>query len=439
MLHKYPKDLADSLELLWPQVEGGAGLDGAVHALPPNEVLSVFISTGYQVSQMQEESRELRFRMMLCDPHVFGEEDVHKSYSLFVLEFDEKRPYNEYELMKLGPSVAFYDSLIGVSYSEVEGLQIWGMIHSGDSWTHMIHGGSQISAPLPPCLVLNVVGPGRVTACHGYNILVQLTGGAIITPSDNVFQSNWVKDRLHKMYEGLFARHRKNLHYSPETWAKINPDFVAALYQEYIKQLISSIRRSGHGGMIITMPADNEEEVFAEETSLVSVKYRFQEGDERYRLKNIFLEIMESLAKICGRLYGPDYEAGWSDYVSLRDEGLAHLDEQVLEYARFVAKLAAVDGAVITTEEPEVIGFGGIVQGTYQMGQSVAQSVDPEGSQKQIERIEGVGTRHRALYYLCSRMQDVIGIVISQDGKVRAVSWNNNIVTCWDIIPIDFI
>ena len=95
-------------------------------------------------------------------------------------------------------------------------------------------------------------------------------------------------------------------------------------------------------------------------------------------------------------------------------------------------------GRVQPGEEPELIGFGAFIQGTYEMGQSVARALDPEGAKKSIERIEGVGTRHRALYYFCSKIDDAFGIVISQDGKVRTVSTRNNMVTWWDVIPIDF-
>lgn len=437
MAHKYPKDLVETLHELWPELEEGSGLDDSVHALPEDEVLEEIVSTCYQVSQLREELRELRFRVMLSDPHDFKEEEISKNASIFTLRFSEVRPFNEYELVKLVPSVDFYTTIIGVSYGEVEGLQIWGIIHTGSSWTHIIHGGSQQAAPLPPCLGLNVVGPGQVTVTHGLTILAQLTGGVVITPSSNVFQANWLKERFHITQENLFRRHRKDPHYIPEQWARIHPDFVGEIYHEFFKHVISTIRRSHHGGMIITLPS-GAEDVYDHENAPVSLKYRFEDNEERRRLKNLVLEIMAALAKICGRLYGPEYEAGWTDYVSLRDEGLAYLDEQVFEFARFVASMAAVDGAVVMTEEPELIGFGGYIQGTYEMGQSVARALDAEGAQKQVERIEGVGTRHRALYYLCSKVHDAAGIVISQDGKVKTVSWSNNIVTWWDIIPIDF-
>jgi len=64
--------------------------------------------------------------------------------------------------------------------------------------------------------------------------------------------------------------------------------------------------------------------------------------------------------------------------------------------------------------------------------------LDPEGKRTRIEKIEGVGTRHRSVYALCSKLHDILGIVASQDAEVRAVNWNGSMVTCWDVIPIDF-
>ena len=147
---------------------------------------------------------------------------------------------------------------------------------------------------------------------------------------------------------------------------------------------------------------------------------------------------MAVLAKNCGRLYGPDYHAGWKDYVSLQTEELAQLDERIFKFARFIARLTGVDGAVVTTEGLELIGFGGIIQGTMEMGGSVALALDPEATRRQVELIESVGTRHRSLYYLCHAQRDVLGIIVSQDAKARVVTWSRDMVTCWDVIPIDF-
>lgn len=439
MVHKYPKDLVFELLTLW-RLGDNSNEEAAAdfHRLPDFEVLEELISTCYQVSQMQEEARGLRFRIMLCEPADIDDNDDLGSTGVFTLNFSEPRPCNEYELHKLGPSLDYNNSLIGIRHSRAEGLQIWGLIHSGSRWVHMIHGGSKSAAPLPSALGINVVGSGRLLVCRGVDILAQLSGGNIIFPSTNVFQSQWVAKRFGRLQNELASLHNQARENRKECWAKIDPAFIPALYLEVYKHVISTVRRSGHGGTIISVPDGMEEFVLCD-NPYIALKYRFGEGSARRQLSSTVLQIMEVLARNCGSLYGPDYVAGWKDYVSLQTEELAVLDEMIFKFSRFIARLTGVDGAVVTTEGLELLGFGGIIQGTYEMGEAVALALDPDGARRQVERVENVGTRHRSLYYLCSKLSDVIGIIVSQDAKARLVTYRRDMVTCWDVIPIDFV
>jgi hypothetical protein len=438
MVHKYPKDLVVRLLEKWhrPITDVEKRSDTA-KPLPNVAMLEDLVSTCYQASQMQEESREIRFRLMLAEPEEYGTQEDGLSLGLFILKFSEPRPYNTYELLKLVPSINFNNSMVGVRFRDTEGLQIWGVVHSGSRWTQVIHGGSKQATTMPDALAINVVGPGRLTVFRGLEILVQLTGGNIIAPSINVFQSKWMKARFIKIQSQLAALHAQNPLLVKNEWAKIDPSFVGKLYLEFFKHVISTVRRSGHGGTILSFPAGMEN-IISRDNPYISIKYRFAEGGANVQLKVLILEIMQALATICGRLYGHDYVAGWADYVALQGKRLAQLDEQVFKYARFVARLTGVDGAVVTTEGPELIGFGGIIQGNFEMGQHVSKALDPEGISRQIERIESVGTRHRSCYYLSQKLHSVLGIVVSQDGKVRAVTWGDDTVLYWDVIPIDF-
>lgn len=436
MIHKYPQDLVLCLLENWRRPPVNTEDGGESRSLPDAKVLEDLISTCYQASQMQEERRELRFRLILAEPEEFAaQEELLQGF--FTLKFSEPRPYNTYELLKLVPSINFNNSMVGIRFRENEGLQIWGLIHSGSRWTQVIHGGSKQAAPLPNALCINIVGPGRLTLFRGLEILVQLTGGKIISPSMNVFQSQWMNARFSKIQAQLASIHAQNPLMVKNEWARIDSSFVGKLYLEFFKHVISTVRRSGHGGMILSFPAGMES-IISKDNPYISIKYRFSEGGASIQLKTLILEIMQALATICGRLYGPEYVAGWDDYVALQGKRLAQLDEQVFKYARFVARLTGVDGAVVTTEGPEIIGFGGIIQGNYEMGQHVAKALDPEGKSRQIERIESVGTRHRSCYFLCKKLHSVLGIVVSQDAKTRAVTWGDDSVLYWDVIPIDF-
>lgn len=438
MVHKYPKDLVFELLSLWRMADHDQDSPPpSLRRLPDFEVLEELVSTCYQVSQMQEETRGLRFRIMLIEPEDIDRQGSAERQGLFTLSFSKPRPYNEYELLKLGPSVDYNNSLIGVRFRRAEGLQIWGLIHSGSKWMHVIHGGSKKPTPLPKALGINVVGSGRLIVCRGLDMLAQLSGGNIISPSTNVFKSEWVAKRFSSVKTILERMHKENPRYNQREWAQIDSSFIPTLYMQFFKHLISTVRRSGHGGTIISFPVDMDE-LIAHDNPYIHLKYRFAEGKARNQLRETVLQIVEALATNCGALHGPDYTAGWNDYVSLQTEELGQLDERIFKFARFIARLTGVDGAVVTTEALDLLGFGGIIQGTMEMGGSVAQALDPEGARREVELVESVGTRHRSLYYLCNKLHDALGIVVSQDAKAQVVTWSKDMVTCWDVIPIDF-
>ena len=120
MVHKYPKDLVFELLTLWREADRNDANEKR-RKLPDFDVLEDLVSICYQVSQMQEEARGLRFRVMICEPDEINEQGDGESKGLFALSFTEPRPCNEYELLKLGPSIDYNNSLIGLRYSRTSG------------------------------------------------------------------------------------------------------------------------------------------------------------------------------------------------------------------------------------------------------------------------------------------------------------------------------
>jgi hypothetical protein len=145
---------------------------------------------------------------------------------------------------------------------------------------------------------------------------------------------------------------------------------------------------------------------------------------------------MNALARHYGTYGDPGRVVGWHEYVSSNNESLLELDEALFEYVRFVANLAEVDGAVVFAKGLELVGFGGVIKGALGREDFIARAIDTEGEERVYEHDEGVGTRHLAAYHLCKEIQDVMAIVISQDGNTRIVKWMNGHVTYWDLLPI---
>ncbi|WP_224981877.1 putative sensor domain DACNV-containing protein [Geomonas agri] len=435
--HSYPRELVAFIYARWrdeaflervcPEREAGS------LQLPERAVLEQVISTCYQASLLREEERPVMFRLIIRDSYLFAAQEGPPT-GMHRLIFSRTRPFNEYELHRLAPAADFYRTLIGIFIDPALGAQIWGLLHSGTRWMHAVYGGRKTSPPMPPSLVVYVTGPGQISVCIGDEIIASLNGGQINCPTLDVFNSDWMRKSLSPLNDETFALHRKARQRAERPWADLDPEFGSKIGQQAIRRIISVIRNSNHGGLLVYLPAEMADEIM-EQNPYLTLKYQFLEFDSRQRFLSLTLRIMNTLAEINGSAAAEGKMVGWHEYVNSKNENIALLDEAIFDVAHFIAALSAVDGAVVITKRQELLGFGGVISGDLDSVGMVAHALDTEGGQCESVLSEGVGTRHRAAYRLCQRLHQAIAIVISQDESVQIVRWHNGSVTYWDQVP----
>lgn len=419
--HAYPADLVDDITARW-----GGGAD----MLPDRQILESLISTCYQASLLREEERVVDFRLIVRDSSLFAAEEGTPE-GLHRLIFTQPRPFNEYELQRLSPAVDFYRSLIGVRVDRVEGLQMWGIVHSGPRWMQSVFGGRKIAVPLPQSLVVHVTGPGRISVYKGSELIAALNHGIITPTPHNVFDSKWLRQSFVEVREDLYRRHQAARERATAPWAVLAPDFVRVLIQQVVKRIISSIRNSHHGGTLIFLPEEQATAMCCD-NQYMTIKYQFVEEEPRQRLRTLILGIMNAFAEASGDPSDPARPVSWDDYVVCKNDVLVQLDEALFDVAHLIAGFASIDGAVVISKRHELLGFGAVISGDIDKVEAVANALDAEGVRRIIVRSEGVGTRHRAAYRLCHDLHDAIVIVISHDGNARIVAWRDGMVTFWD-------
>ncbi|MHB1349271.1 MAG: putative sensor domain DACNV-containing protein [Desulfobulbaceae bacterium] len=432
MKHSYPHHLSEEILRLWGTFSDRESQ--GCEKLPDQEVLEDLISTCYQVSMMSDELRPQRFRITLCDPIAFPPE-LGPPYGFLRIVFKEPRAFHEAELRKLSPASEFESSLIGIRHDPAEGLQIWGLINSGTRWTQAFQGGSKAVIPMPDSLVLDITGPGSMRAYRGPHILAQLSAGRMIMPYMNVLHSQWIAKRMEEFAKETMEMHFRSRTGADEAWATVSENFLTRLYEQVVKRIISSIRNMKHGGSIIVFPRSMIQ-MITSPNPYVFIKYIFRDEEPVRRLRCLTISIMNELARRYGSSGEHGKVIGWSEYVADTSKMLLELDEAIFECARFIANLAAVDGAVVLTKSLDLVGFGGVIKGTFSKEDITARALDAEGNQRVYEQPEGVGTRHLAVYHLCKEIPDVLAIVISQDGNASLVNWMDGFVTYWDFLPM---
>jgi len=434
-LHAYPQELVSFILDQWkdPLFTArliSAGIDPSIE-LPDCSVLEQVISMCYQASLMREEERPVVFRIIMCDHHHFPPDDGPPA-GLHRLQFTRMRPLNEYELHRLAPAADFYRSLIGVSLGPGKRLQIWGIVNSGTRWMQPIRGGTKSVPPLPASPVIYVRGPGRIAVGIGPEIIASLNAGQISCPFHDIFSSSWLAESFAAERTELWEMHEAARSRAERPWADLDPKFSRFVYQQVARRIISLIRNSHHGGMIVYLPSEAARDISATD-HYISLKYRFSEEEPRQRFRTLILRIMSTFAELHGESGNPAKTVGWQEYVNSQSEALALLDEAIFDLAHFIAALSAIDGAVVITKSQDLLGFGGVITGEIEGIETITQALDMEGTLTQQKLIEEVGTRHRAAYRLCHKLHDALVVVISQDGTARLVKWHNGSVTYWDL------
>ncbi|HEY9680388.1 MAG TPA: hypothetical protein V6C86_02250 [Oculatellaceae cyanobacterium] len=434
----YPKDLAEFVSTRWDTEEAGSAAYFEEHSekfkLPSPAQLEQVLSTCFQASLMLEEHRSVVFRVVFGSPSCFPPEHGPPT-GLHRLEFTEARKFSAAELRRLSPAVSFHRSLIGVHIDEDGSLSIWGFVHSGPRWLRAVHGGRGAAPPMPPTLVVNVTGPGRVEVLKGKVTVGQLVDGRIWGRSMNVFASKWLSETFLAVRKEHWDMHLQRRAQSRAVWADLNPDLLRVFGQHMVKRVITAMRTSGHGGTLVVLPEESARGLF-QKNPFVSLKYKFAEGEPRARFKSLLFNILDGLAEYGGRFLvdgsGGLRMVDWEDYEATNDQKIADLDEAIFEVSHLIAGLTSVDGAVLMTQRFELLGFGAEIYCENADVTHVARALDLEGSELRQESVEGVGTRHRSAFRLCNELAMALAIVVSQDGSIHFVRKKGEQVVYWD-------
>ena len=418
-IHTYPLELARTIAAQWTIAPEEVVL------LPPEDALSTLFSEAYQASLLREEDRQVTCRLILMDPAELSD-DTGPPEGLQVLQLVDERKLREHEIRRLSPSATFYRSLIGVRWDPRKGFLIWGVINSGSRWINATDGGRLRSPKVPDRLIIHIRGPGNLIILRGDRRVATLLTGKLQGHGFRIFEATWLVKRRDQFVR--WANHECFKDHSAP--AAVDLDFTRALGENVIKRIFSHVRRARHGGMlIVTMPGA---ETLVSPTGPIRPKYWIRSTKATQRYRDLIFSVMRTLSAV-GAEHGLK-SVGWKDYQELKDDRLAELDEAVFEYARFLADLMAVDGALVLTASRGLIGFGAEIHVPTIEKEVVCRALDIEGHEVVEEPEDDAGTRHRAAYRLARGYPDCMITVVSQDGSIRYVGNSNGKVIYWDVL-----
>jgi hypothetical protein len=408
----YPPHLAERVVSAWPS------------DLPlelTRRELEDALSACFLASLTTEEGRPVRFRLLLTPPSSLPEDGAPNRAALR-LRFAASRPLEPDELRRLSPAVPFESSLIG-AHVEDGRLRIWGIAHSGAAWLAPSWGGRRAGSNWTLAPIIHVTGPGRLAVRAAGRLIAGLERGVLVSSAIDVFESAWLPELFTDLHDHMRRAHHSAMPPAGE-WSAVDDSLVRTVSQHMVRRVVRLIRGAGHGGMILY---DDFDHGLDGDDRAILVKYAFASDEPRRRYQTLLQALMRSMAAASAKR-----SIGWEDFRDADDPLLAEIEHEIFELSRVVASLAAIDGAVVLNKRVELLGFGAEVSAELPAPRQVWRALDIEGTRRECDATESVGTRHRAAYRFVQSHPHGLAVVVSHDGAVRFVAWRDDGVSYWE-------
>jgi hypothetical protein len=374
---RYPRELAGHLlhaitsHVLDPTpgapVSGESVADGS-KPLPGEDALERILDVVYVTSQCNEEGRQCTFTLAYLSPSSASAQG-HGTFS-----FASPVPFEPIHLRKLAPATDPALTCVAVWPTEDGALGIWGLIHQGER-------GASIDQDLRPTFLhVRVLRPGAFTVHHG-----GATVALFVTDHWHIFERRL---DLVGMLRGPLTDERRA--------------------REFVR-LASRMLSFGHGGAILIVDREHgvpgliPHRAFTHPRSPSHLLREAFEADERFTRKEERRQDGESEARFLRRR---------------RDAAQAHLDA-----LDFVARLTAVDGALVMQDDLGVVGFGATIQmGAAEDPLVVLEDPRSPGTEREVPVSAIGGNRHRSAVLFCKQQEGLaLALVASQDGDLSLV------------------
>lgn len=408
-----------------------AGMVAQLHRLvddrpdcPSPEEIRLACDTLYAASLLKEEGRPVRARVILAPPDAFPLSDGPPD-GIHAIRFTTPHAFSPNEIKRLSPAASFFHSAVAVWPDRDRGLRIWGILNTGPRWMNLVAGGRKPAGQVIQHPLVHVRDPGWLLFYHDYQLIGEWRGREFHGPRLDVFQSRLLTERFAHLRLGLVQELGEKC--LPPTLDEAGyAELTHLVSLQFIKRVINLVRTSGHGGSVVFLPAakDGDNELLR----WIDCKYSLQSDEAGRRFPHLLKKIIRRVGQLCPA--GSTLDDAWRIFRQSKDPELDRLEEAFFELARFFSDLMLVDGATVLDQRVRVLGFGGEIQVDHNVFR-VSQAHDLDGSVLTDWNVQSDGTRHRAVYRLCSVEPQVIGFVISQDSQVRMIANVDDSVVFW--------
>jgi hypothetical protein len=420
----FPEDLADHVY---------RQLVSRRESPPPVKILTKLFETLYFASLKREETQPISCRVAFIDRKRPDpkppERIVSDRWRFFPLSDD--LPLTVRNLVKLSTAVDPWVSTLAVDVDSSGTLRIWGLIDQSVHYSTFVVKEASSGAEMPGLFQVLIQGTGEVAVYRSYILLGSLKQDSLVKGQQIVFQSGLLHEKLIKSIKTFQRRVRKEigdkLYYEREHWDKsLEDSWISALCR-----ILIGIQKYHHGGAVL----------ISDQSTGLNPKYSLSYD----RLANALFRA--SVLTVRHTAYSDlisekylDKEADEIPTGLYLDESVAGTElndtnDELTGCVRFLASLSRVDGLILLDSHLRLRAFG--VEITVR--EEPAKVVVGHNSKATVTTklsLNEYGTRHRSMLRYCAAYPASVGLIVSQDGDVRAITHTGNRVVLWDNVRI---
>lgn len=404
--YAFPKDLLDAIRSRWESVPDEQ------FTLPNDQILQKLLETCYHSSFRTSEQRTVQ-----CVVAYASSADIPDG----VLQL-ANRPVilTDSELVRLSPVTQHRQTVIGCD--QMDGwLRIWGFFEHGHAWVQH-SAGDPTATPIQPvdfppdCLTIAIDGPGALTISRGRTGLVRLRDGQTIFPKENLLQSeqNPLGIFIHELVADLQSC---ALYGEPpsSTDESVGQRSLLNIYTTSILSILERVRLRQHGGSVVISRVPFEKHL-AHVTYAMTERTGLIEDIMAYKSLFDLLRTTESTPDTAAELERSQTELA-----------LGRTSRRLIRGISQISLLAAVDGAVLLDHHLRIQGFGVRFPLILSPDTTVLNALT--GSDHMCDQW---GLRHQSVFSVCQACEQAMGLIVSQDGEVKAVKAVDGQLMFWD-------
>jgi len=402
------------------------------------DVLTMLFQTMYHVSMKTEEGESLRIRVVFMNP---DEQERDKPqytsadrWSFVALE--EPLPFATATVAKIAMATDPRSSSIAVYPDENDNLLILGLVDQAHTYYNFINYEAESGPTFPGLFEVTVESTGCVSVSSGYKKVAELRVGRLVKFSPDVLSRGPVCEFLNYGMEKYISQVRgkvgEEIYNDRDHWDATLSNYWMTL----ISRILLRIRRYNHGGALLIKGHPSN--------SYLNIKHeitykRLQQSS--IRRGSLTIESTYAEDKIMEQLDEEELEAITSElYLDAHvfSDRLKNVRSELDGALWFVSLLSRVDGLVLLSKAMIVKGFGVEIK-IAEPPPSVFVSRLPNPNVHQLKEMDynHFGTRHRSMMRYCWKYPKSLGLVVSQDGDVRAIKRVKDKLILWESIKIE--